>query len=123
MAGDEVKIDLGNVVITDPKGILNNTLNTPSDSGELGENELCTIEEARTACRVEGPGNDDIIYPIKLASEAYVLEAVGDKFLKDPRAKQAALLLIDIAYRPEDDAQGNMKGLVIALLRQMKTTV
>lgn len=81
--------------------------------------EFISMENARYACRVDGYDNDPVLYPIKRAAEAYVYKAVGPEYLNDPRVIQAALIMIQISYRPEEDAQGNLKAHMTALLRQM----
>lgn len=110
----------GSVILTDPDGILGKATETTS---KKREDEVVTIEEARLACRIDGNSNDQVILPIKEAAEAYVIEAVGANFKNDKRARQAVLLLIQIIFRPEDDAQGNLKQHLTGLLRQMGTFI
>lgn len=92
----------------------------PREDDELG---LITMQEARTACRIDGTGNDEILYPMKKAAEHYVLDAIGDEFINDPRARMAALIQLQITYRPEEDAQGFLQKYETYLLRQMKTSI
>lgn len=96
---------------------------SPSPSAEDEEGGVVTMQEARTACRIDGTDNDDIIRPIKRAAEWYVLDAVGDAYMNDPRAKEAILTRIAVTYRPERDAQGILRNYVEALLLQMGKSV
>ena len=96
---------------------------SPSPSVEEEEDGVVTMQEARTACRIDGTDNDDIIRPIKRAAEWYVLDAVGDAYMNDPRAKEAILTRIAVTYRQERDAQGILRNYVEALLLQMGKSV
>lgn len=96
---------------------------SPSPSAEEEEGGVVTMQEARTACRIDGTDNDAIIRPIKRAAEWYVLDAVGEAYRNDPRAKEAILTRIAVTYRPERDAQGILRDYVEALLLQMGKSV
>lgn len=87
------------------------------------ETALITMQEARLACRIDGTANDEILFPMKKAAEHYVLDAIGEEFIGDPRARMAALLQLQITYRPEEDAQGFLAAYRTYLLRQMRTPV
>lgn len=98
-------------------------LSPPPNTVEEEDGGIVTMQEARTACRIDGTDNDAIIRPIKRAAEWYVLDAVGDAYMNDPRAKEAILTRIAVTYRPERDAQGILRNYVEALLLQMGKSV
>lgn len=98
-----------NVIFFSPPPIFN----------EEEDEGVVTMQEARTACRIDGTDNDDIIRPLKRAAEWYVLDAVGESYRNDPRTKEAILTRIAITYRPERDAQGILREHVESLLLQM----
>lgn len=98
-------------------------LSPPPSPAEEEDSGVVTMQEARTACRIDGTDNDAIIRPIKRAAEWYVLDAVGDAYMNDPRAKEAILTRIAVTYRPERDAQGILRDHIEALLLQMGKTI
>lgn len=89
--------------------------------------ELVKIEEARLVCRVDGDENDDLIKPILLSAEKYILDYLGltkdDADSADPRIKRAILALTQIQFRPNEDVQGNLRAHVTALLKQIKVSL
>ena len=85
--------------------------------------EVVTISEARLACRIDGTDNDFIIRPMKESAEEYVISAIGREWTNDARAKEAVLLLIQIAYRPEEDVSGNLSNRVVSLIKQINAAI
>lgn len=103
---------------------VNNIVNDEltEDVSTEGTSDVVSMEDVRTACRIDGTDNDVILLPMKKAAEQYVLSVVGEEYRSDPRTQEAVLLYVQTTYRPEEDAQGNLKARITALMRQMQTS-